>query len=77
VTRTFGSSHTKLIDISCPDGRISYRANTPEKVDIDMKEKYRRPAQETNNIREMQVEIVPIREGGRKVRANTRYLTLA
>jgi hypothetical protein len=25
----------------------------------------------------MQVEIVPIREGGRKVRANTRYLTLA
>jgi hypothetical protein len=40
IIRTFGSNHTMLIDISCPDGRISYGANTLEKAYIDKKEKY-------------------------------------
>jgi N-glycosylase/DNA lyase len=49
-----------LIDISCLYGRISYGANTLEKVYIDKKEKYIKLAQETSNIREMHVEIIPI-----------------
>jgi hypothetical protein len=40
VTRSFGSTHTVLIDISCLDGRISYGTNILEKVYIDKKEKY-------------------------------------
>jgi hypothetical protein len=49
-----------LIDISCPCGRVSYGANTLDKVSIDKKEKYSKLAQETNNNREMYVEIIPI-----------------
>jgi hypothetical protein len=48
------------IDISCADGRISDGANTLEKVDIDKKDKYNKPAQETSNIRKMQLETIPI-----------------
>jgi hypothetical protein len=40
VARSFRSSHTVLIDISCPSRRISYGANTLEKVYFDKKEKY-------------------------------------
>jgi sialic acid synthase SpsE len=60
VTRSFGSSHTVLIDISCPYRRISYGANILEKVYIDKKEKYSKLAQERSNIQEMHVEIIPI-----------------
>jgi hypothetical protein len=60
VTKIFGSIHTVLIDISCPYERISYGANTLEKVYIDKKEKYNKLAQGTSNIREMHVEIIPI-----------------
>jgi hypothetical protein len=60
ATRTFGSSHTVLIDISCPSGPISYETNTSEKGCIEKKTKSSRPAQKTSNLREMQIEIIPI-----------------
>jgi hypothetical protein len=60
VTISFGPSPTMLIDISYSYGRISYWAKTQEKVYIDKKEKYNKPAQETSNIWEMHVEIIPI-----------------
>jgi hypothetical protein len=60
VTGSFESSHTMLIDISCPSRRISDGANTLEKVYIDKKDKYSKLAQETSNIREIYVEIIPI-----------------
>jgi hypothetical protein len=60
ITRSFGSSHMVLIDISCPDGCISYRMSPLEKLYLDKKEKYSRLAQETSNIREIRVAIIPI-----------------
>jgi hypothetical protein len=60
VTRTFGSSHIVLIDISCPYRRISYGTNTLEKVYLDKKKKYNRLVQETSNIVKIHVEIILI-----------------
>jgi hypothetical protein len=60
VTRTVGSGNMVPIDISCPDGRISYRANTLEKVYIDKKEKCNRRVQETRKTWKRQAEIIPI-----------------
>jgi hypothetical protein len=60
VARRFRSSHTMLIDISCLSGRISHGASTLAKVSLDKKAKYCKLAQETSNIREVRVEIIPI-----------------
>jgi hypothetical protein len=49
-----------FIDISCPDRRMSYEENTLEKVYIDKRDKYRRLAEETKQIRRMEVKIIPI-----------------
>jgi hypothetical protein len=61
VTRPFGANHTVPIDILGPYGRISYGANTLEKVYTDKKETYSRVAQGTSNIQETHVDTIPIR----------------
>jgi hypothetical protein len=60
VRRPFGSSYTILIDISCPDGLISSGMSTLAKAYLDKKEKYTRLAEETSNIRQMHMEVIPI-----------------
>jgi hypothetical protein len=60
VTRACRSSHMVRIDMSCPDGCISYGANTLEKLYIEKKQKYNRLAQETRNVQETQMEIIPL-----------------
>jgi hypothetical protein len=60
VTKTFGSSSRVPIVISYLSGCTSYGVNTLEKVCIDKKEKHKKLAQETRNIREMNMEIISI-----------------
>jgi hypothetical protein len=60
VIRTFGSNHTVLIDISRPFQRISYGANTLEKIYIDIKKEYSKLAEETSNFRDVHLEIISI-----------------
>jgi hypothetical protein len=55
-----GALYTVLVDISCPDGRISYGESTLEKVYVEKLVKYGRLAREFETIRGMRVEIIPV-----------------
>jgi hypothetical protein len=66
ITRTFGPSHTVLIDISYPSGRFSRGEIILEKVSIDKKEKYSKLVEETSSIRDMHIEIIMTKISSRR-----------